>query len=107
MTTLAEILRMRPGQLENMSHSDLYAARMGAPAQSQATLAPYEHQAFAREWVGENPLNALSAAAAIPLYTAYKASGLSNARSPASFAEITQGYKGIGQGLSNWFTRTV
>lgn len=36
---------------------------------------------------------------AIPAYTAAKAVGAVSARSPASFDEMTQGYRGLGEGL--------
>lgn len=87
-----------------LSHSDLYQARMKANPREQASLAPQEHQAFAREWTAENPLVAApSLAFAIPAYTAAKALGLVRARSPASLEEMLAGYRGIGQGLSQRF----
>jgi hypothetical protein len=93
--------------LDNMSHSDLYQMRDAMPnAADQSNLAPYEHQAFARESVGDNPLMALPIAAATPLYTAAKALGLVHSRSPASLEEIIKAYKGIGQGLNNWRSST-
>lgn len=63
-------------------------------------LAPMEHRAFAREWTQENPLVAVpSLMAAIPLYTAVKALGLTKARSKPSINEVKQGYLGIWDGL--------
>lgn len=90
--------------LDGMSHSELYSMRGKIKdKKAQSILAPYEHQAFAREFTEENPLNTVSLAAAIPLYTLGKATGLvGGTRSPASLSELTQGFRGVGQGLSRW-----
>jgi predicted membrane-bound mannosyltransferase len=89
--TLAEMLA-------SMSHADLMRLRK-QPGADQALLGPYEHRAFAREWTQESPLAAsLSLPFAIPLYTAYKALGRGNTRSPASLDEIKQGYLGLLEG---------
>ena len=66
----------------------------------QDTLAPYEHQAFAREWTQENPLVAApSLTFAIPGYALAKLLGIKHGRSRPSLAEMAGGYRGIGQGL--------
>lgn len=79
---------------------------------SQATIAPYEHQAFARAWTRDQPVLAPIALTTVqPFYTAAKAIGLTDGmrklgwldddgekESPPSFAEIGRGYKGIAQG---------
>lgn len=84
---------------EAMSHAALYQMR-GQPGVDQNALAPIEHQAFAREFAQESPLQAaVSLPFAIPLYSAAKAVGLQNARSPASINEVASGYKGLMQGL--------
>lgn len=68
--------------------------------QEQNAISPYEHRAFAREWMQQNPLVAgVSLPFAIPAYTIYKALGLSNSRSQPSMDEIKQGYVGYGEGL--------
>lgn len=89
-------------ELDKMSHSDLVKLRDSLPDNDprQKTLAPYEHQAFAREWVKENPaLATASLAAAIPAYTAGKAVGAVGSRTPASTDEIAAGFRGVAQGL--------
>lgn len=88
--------------LEHMSHAQLLLMRDKLPPDDprQAEIAKYEHQAFAREWVKENPaVAAASLTAAIPLYTAGKATGLVKSRTPASLDEMKAAFKGIGQGL--------
>lgn len=88
--------------LEHMSHAQLLLMRdkLAPDDPRQAEIAKYEHQAFAREWVKENPaLATASLAAAIPAYTAGKATGLVKSRTPASLDEMTAAFKGIGQGL--------
>ena len=87
-----------PEGLAGLSHADLYMLRDQLP-QYQGLLAPYEHRAFAREAVSKNPLLALSIATAIPLYQLQKLFGASNARSAPSLDQMTQGYKGIWEGL--------
>lgn len=85
-----------------MSHAALVNLRNSLPADDprQAELAPYEHQAFAREWVKENPVTATaSLLAAIPGYTAAKEVGAVKSRTPASLDEMAAAYKGVGQGL--------
>jgi hypothetical protein len=73
-----------------------------SPTADHNQLAPLEHRAFAREWTQENPWLAVpSLAAAIPLYTAAKALGFTNARSKPSLREIGQGYAGILDGLKS------
>lgn len=68
----------------------------------QAILAPYEHQAYARETVQQGGWPAaLQQALAIPGYQAAKALGLASGRSGTSdpLAQMIQAYKGIWQGL--------
>lgn len=85
--------------LEKAPHSKLYQVREGASQEEQNLLAPYEHRAFAREVVQENPLMALPVAAAIPIYAAGKATGIIKARSEPSLEEVKQGFIGLGEGL--------
>ena len=84
-----------------MSWDDLMQLRrsMASDDPRQAEVAPYEHQAYARETVAQNPLYAASLGVAIPAYTLAKLAGLTGARSPASMQEMQSGYRGIGQGL--------
>jgi hypothetical protein len=89
-----------------MSHADLLNLRNSLPANDprQQILAPYEHQAFAREWTQQNPWVATpSLLAAIPLYSLGKAVGLLGSRSSASVDEMADAYRGVGQGLLNYF----
>lgn len=86
--------------LSTLPHSLLYAARgYLSGKETQGKISPYEHRAFAREVVGENPLMALPVAVGIPAYQAYKA--LVGARSAPSLDQISQGLLGIGEGLLN------
>lgn len=85
-----------------MSHADLLRLRNSIPADDprQQMLAPYEHQAFAREWTQQNPaLASLSLPFAIPAYTAAKGLGIVHSRSGASLDEMADAYRGWGQGL--------
>lgn len=87
-----------------MTHAQLVNLRASyAPDDPmQAVLAPYEHQAFAREWTQEQPLLAApSLAVAIPGYAIAKALGIEKARTGPSIASVLAGYKGIGQGIYN------
>jgi hypothetical protein len=94
---------VKPPGFDTISTMDTHAQLMslrGTPGTDQNTLAPLEHRAFAREWTQENPWLAVpSLTAAIPLYTAAKALGFTNARSKPSLNEIRQGYAGIFDGL--------
>ena len=74
-------------------------------------LAPYEHQAFARQWTQDNPWLAVpSLAIASPLYYAAKQKPILAAAqalglvgpgaTPASLDQLTKSYAGIGQGLA-------
>jgi len=100
-----------PGLLEGLDHATLYNMRekaRGTPKYQE--LAPFEHQAFAREWVGENPLvGAASLSIASPLYYLAKQPGLlglaqrmgivGEDATPSSLAQLGASYRGIGQGL--------
>lgn len=86
-----------------LTFAQLRALRDQYPDDSpmQAQLAPYEHQAFAREWTQDNPLVAAPAlAVSVPGYALAKLLGIKHGRTPASWAEMAGGYRGIGQGLA-------
>lgn len=87
-------------QLASSAHATLYARRQNATPEEQNKIAPYEHRAFAREAVADNPLMAVPLAVAIPAYQASKALGLEKSRSEASTEQVTQAYTGVGEGLS-------
>ena len=60
-------------------------------------LAPFEHQAYAREFAKDNPL---SMGASIPLYQVYKfLSGRQEGRTPASLDQMFAGFRGMSEGL--------
>lgn len=96
-------LMENPQLAESLPHAELYSLRGMAPPQMQNTLAPYEHQAFAREATAENPLLALPIAVGTPAYQVYKA--MFGARSDPSLQQIGAGWKGVAQGLRNAFAR--
>jgi len=85
-----------------MTLAELIALR-DSPNADQSRLGPLEHEAFAREWVKDNPLALFSLLAAIPGYSAAKGLGLVKGRSPASLEEMAGGYRGVWQGLGERF----
>ena len=84
-----------------MSFEQLRGLRASYPDNSpmQAILAPYEHQAFAREQTEANPLAAPGMAVAVPGYALAKLLGMSHGRTQPSWEQVVGGYRGIGQGL--------
>jgi hypothetical protein len=99
--------------LSDMSWDDLMDLRMqaGKNVARQQQIAPYEHRAWARETVGQNPLLALPYAVMIPGYQAAKAIGLLQSNDPnhpttrPSWEQIRQGFTGVGEGLLNWYNK--
>ncbi len=86
--------------LLDLPHSELYRMRDRAKDQAeQDLLAGYEHRAFAREAVGENPLMALPITAAIPLYQLAKILRMTGSRSQPSWGQMGQGLLGVKEGL--------
>ena len=84
------------------NHELIYNLRDRYPANDymQGILGPMEHSAFAEQWTRDNPWMAVpSLLFAIPGYTAAKATGMLNNRSPASMDEIFSGYGGMLKGL--------
>lgn len=94
---MAFVFSQSPEKMATANHSGLYAARSAATKEQQNLMAPYEHRAFAREAVTENPWMALPIAAGIPAYQAYKS--VFGSRSDNSMGQVWQGFKGIGEGL--------
>lgn len=95
---------------ENMSWQDLQALRdkFAGDQPKQQELAPYEHRAYARESVADNPVNALKFAFMIPGYQAAKAVGALDSDSsttPASLDQMNQGFSGVGEGLQQNYSR--
>lgn len=65
-----------------------------------SVIGPLEHRQFVEEVVRNQPWMAVPMAAAIPAYTAGKGTGLLRGpRSPASWDEVFEAYKGLWQGL--------
>lgn len=97
---------LNPDDLAKMEHARLYMLREKLKSkQDQNALAGYEHRAFAREAVGDNPLMALPIAASIPLYQLSKMIPGLESRSDASWGQTGQGLLGIGEGLARFFRR--
>ena len=87
--------------LDQMPWEDLIHLRKTvgtANQEEQNRVANAEHQAYARERVKENPLQAIVMGAAIPGYQAYKAL-VPGSRSEGGLAQMGAGYKGVLQGL--------
>lgn len=86
--------------LDTATWEQLLALRRGASPEDQDRIAPYEHRAYARERVKDDPLNAPGLAVAIPAYQLAKALRLVGSRTRPSLDQVTQGYKGIWEGLT-------
>src|SRR5512139_3034063 len=87
-----------------MSHYDLLTTRKMLDPKDpiQELLAPYEHRAFAREYVQDHPWTGVPAMMTfIPGYQIYKALGLKPEATPPSLEQAGQGYKGMWEGLFN------
>jgi hypothetical protein len=95
---------LTPGLLAQMDHATLYQKRAKAPKELQGLLSNYEHRAFAREAVQENPLLALPIAAGVPAWQVYKML-VSPGRSGVSFDQMGHGLLGVGEGLKGYFTK--
>lgn len=93
---------------EGMSNSALMQLRNSLPDHDprQRQIAPYEHQAFAREWIQDRGWSGVpSMAVAIPGYALAKLLGIQRARTPPSLAQVAHGYRGMGQGIAGLFNR--
>lgn len=87
-------------EMIGMSWEDLLHLRKGATTKEQQNkIAPYEHRAWAREYVKDNPEAALILPGLIMGYNAAKAIGLKEGRSDASAAAILEGLKGTIEGI--------
>jgi hypothetical protein len=93
-------------ELAQMNWDKLYQLRTANDGnlEAQKILAPYEHQAYAREQVAENPLQA-PVWALMPIgYQAYKAlggGGHDGMTTPPSMDQAMAGIKGVGQGMAD------
>lgn len=94
-----------PGKdkMAEMSHGDLYSLRAKLKTkEAQDIVAPYEHRAFTREYVEENPVTGtLGMVAAIPAYQALKSAGQTSSRSGASLEQAKQAAIGVAEGVGN------
>lgn len=101
---MADYSRMTQAQLQALRDDNAGNQEM------QQAIAPYEHRAYAREIVGDNPLNALSMMFAIPGYQAVKSVGglgiidNDSSTTPSSWDQMAQGYTGVGEGLQQSYT---
>lgn len=91
-------------ELGNMDHASLYMLRERLKDKAaQNALAGWEHRAFGREAVANNPLLAAPIALATPLYQASKLIPGLGSRSDASWEQTLQGWRGVGDGLAQWW----
>lgn len=93
-----------PKQLKQLPHSELYQLRekYKGNQEAQDLISAYEHAAFAREAVQENPAMALPIAVAIPAYNAYK-HFTGKGRSNPSWNQVALSYEGLLEGLRKRF----
>jgi len=87
---------------------EMLAKRNAAPPNSpqQIPLANLEHAAWAREAVRDNPFIGIpQMLLEIPGYTASKALGIRQGRTPASIREMAAGYQGMWEGLADYLTK--
>lgn len=96
------LMDLSKDQIAQLPHALLYQTRERLPREQQGFISPYEHRAFSREVVKENPLMAISLLAAIPAYQGYKA--VMGARSEPSLDQVLQGYAGIGDAFKDMFS---
>jgi hypothetical protein len=73
----------------------------------QETLAPLEHQAFAREQVADNPTSYPGMLMAPMTYYAGKKLGMTDSRTPASSDQVWAGIYGANEGLSQALRRRM
>ncbi len=86
--------------LTRKSWQELLALRGSNPdPEVQRQIAPYEHRAYARETVADSPvLGTAQMVMGIPTYQLIKALR-GGSRTPPSLDQVTQGYKGVWEGL--------
>jgi hypothetical protein len=104
---LAKLLNS-PDVMSGTDWDTLVGARKELPLTDprQAQLAPYEHRAWAREQVADNPFLAPAYAAMIPGYQLAKAvMSFAPGQTGPSMDQFTNGMKGVGEGLQQWWNR--
>ena len=90
--------------MAKMSHGDLLLLRKSRrddDKEAQNTIAKFEHRAYARESVKDNPATALTLPLMIPIYSAGKALGVLKGRSDASLEQMKHGFIGLGEGVAD------
>jgi hypothetical protein len=88
--------------MNNLSWDELSQIRGALSPQYQSLVAPYEHQAYAREMVQENPFNAAWLTPFVPGYALAKYFNLlpvDEKTTKPSWEQISHGWNGISQGL--------
>ena len=111
-STLMDIRQQMRDSFDSMSWEELQQLRVkyeGKP-NIQRILAPYEHKAWARETVRDNPAMAPLMALMVPGYQAMKvgaqALGLSDKEeTPPSMQQLSSGFKGIYEGLQQRYSK--
>ena len=83
--------------LESLPWDDLIRMRLQNP--TDARIAPYEHRAYAREQVTQNPLMAPVYGMLVPGYLAMKMLTGPGRGTPASMDQLKQGLLGTGEGF--------
>jgi hypothetical protein len=83
----------------SMNWQDLYNLRQGKSPEEQNRIAPYEHRAFAREYIKENPEAAIVMPGMIYAYNIAKGLGISKGRSDAGPKAIAEALKGWLEGI--------
>jgi hypothetical protein len=93
---LAALMKLNPG---DMSHSDLYRLRgLTKDPATQQMIAPLEHRAFAKEFVGDHPVIGAGMPLASLGYYLGKRSGLIKSRTPADLDQVFGAVEGTLQG---------
>lgn len=97
---------------ESNENLQIQRGLVGPNSPEGTALAPYEHQAFAREFTQDHPImGPLALSAAVPVYQVAKFPGIINLSqhfglvgpnaTPPSLDQLIHGYRGIGQGIYN------
>jgi len=104
-TNAAQVIARLLQNPQAVSNVQLQWLRNQYPANDymQGILAPYEHQAFAREAASEGPGGAAAMTVAVPAYAAAKGLGIVGGRSGSdALTQILAGLQGAGQGFTQW-----
>jgi len=106
-TAMAKAEGSSDDQLGQMSWDELIELRktIDKDHKIQQRLAPFEHRAWAREQVADNPLTAPAYALMVPGYQLAKAAGavFDSGQTPPTWDQMKQGLLGVGEGLARRF----